>query len=343
MSESIATLKRKPSLDIDSPMPSSGPPSPSANDSDSNNEQAKVKRVRTLAEKTKTVAKMIATLSNTQLVDLVSTLVESHPSLLEDITRLVPRPTVASVQTVVTSLEAKLLAAYPYTKWGPGRDDYSFNRVKPALDELVDTLIEYSNHFTSPPEFPTTSFSFLHIATECCHRLPTWDTPANNQIKLDTYKTMQDFWIKAIQEAASKLDEGKIFGQITVQEWAKNLEQHNITTQGSFSRAIEEFKNKLGWVIGIQPSVPSFSNSTSNSPLPNFGGNSSNGNNNGSNHLHQQTRGGNGNDQGGSGSEGNGSPFLGQNSPRQHQRQQQQRQMHSLRQQRTGLGFHIRQ
>lgn len=70
-------------------------------------------------------------------MDLVSTLVESHPSLIDDIARLVPRPTVASVQTHLASLEAKLLAAYPYTKWGPGRDDYSFNRVKPALDELV--------------------------------------------------------------------------------------------------------------------------------------------------------------------------------------------------------------
>lgn len=58
MSESIATLKRKPSLDHDSPMPSSGPPSPSADDQG----EAKVKRVRTTAElvsKSKTVNKLI--------------------------------------------------------------------------------------------------------------------------------------------------------------------------------------------------------------------------------------------------------------------------------------------
>ncbi|KAG0367255.1 Tethering factor for nuclear proteasome sts1 [Gamsiella multidivaricata] len=254
-----STLKRKPSEDIDSPMPSSGPPSPSDNSSDSSShEQAKVKRVRTTAElisKQKGVSKLIATLSTSQLINLVGTLVDSHPSLAEEIANLVPRPTVASVQPLLTSLETKLQAAFPYTKWGPGRDDYSFNRVKPALEELVEALMDYTNHFTSPPEFPTTSFSFLHIATEFCHRLPNWDNAANNELKTNLYKSLEEFWIKAIRDANSKLEDGKIYGQMTVQEWAKNLEQHNITSQGRFSTAIEEFKAKLGWIIGIQPSA----------------------------------------------------------------------------------------
>ncbi|KAG0209641.1 Tethering factor for nuclear proteasome sts1 [Mortierella sp. GBA30] len=260
-----SSLKRKPSEDNDSPMPSSGPPSPSGSNSNSDHgEQAKVKRVRTTAEwvaKKKSVNKLIAPLSRSQLVNLISTLVEGHPQLLEDITNLVPRPTVAAVQPMLASLETKLQEAFPYTKWGPGRDDYSFNRVKPALEELVETLVDYTNHFTSPPEFPTTSFSFLHIATEVCYRLPTWDNAVNNEHKTNLYKTLEEYWIKAIQDASSKLEEGKMYGQLTVQEWAKNLEQHNINSQGMFSSAIEEFKAKLGWIIGIQTPVPNFSNS----------------------------------------------------------------------------------
>lgn len=79
----------------------------------------------------------IGTLTNAQLINLVNTLVDSHPSLAEDIGNLVPRPTVASVQPYLAALETKMQESFPYTKWGPGRDDYSFNRVKPALDELV--------------------------------------------------------------------------------------------------------------------------------------------------------------------------------------------------------------
>ncbi|KAF8928062.1 Cut8 six-helix bundle-domain-containing protein [Dissophora ornata] len=273
MSDPTASLKRKPSEDIDSPMPSSGPASPSDSGSDSSSlDHAKVKRVRTTAQlvsKKKSVSKLIATLSASQLISLVDTLVDSHPSLAEDIANLVPRPTVASVQSLLNSLETKLQEAFPYTKWGPGRDDYSFNRVKPALEELVETLLDYTNHFTSPPEFPTTSFSFLHIATEVCHRLPNWDSAANNELKKNLYKSMEEFWIKAIRDAGSKLQEGKIYGHVTVQEWAKNLEQHNNTSQGMFSSAIEEFKTKLGWIIGIQqaPASP-FANNLSSAGNP---------------------------------------------------------------------------
>ncbi|KAK3847731.1 MAG: Cut8 six-helix bundle-domain-containing protein [Linnemannia gamsii] len=340
-----STLKRKPSEDIDSPMPSSGPPSPSENNSDSNNDQAKVKRVRTTVQrvsKQKTVSKLIGTLTNAQLINLVNTLVDSHPSLAEDISNLVPRPTVASVQPYLAALETKMQESFPYTKWGPGRDDYSFNRVKPALDELVENLVDYTNHFTSPPEFPTTSFSFLHIATEFCHRLPNWDSPANNEHKSNLYKSLAEFWIKAIQDASSKLEEGKIYGQMTVQEWAKNLEQHNITSQGMFSSAIEEFKTKLGWIIGIHAPVSSFSSSlSSGSPRPSYGGATSNHNhgNNGSNHSGSGSNGNNSSD-------GAGSPYQGQHHSQQQLQQQQQHQQSHQRPQalgrNVGLGFHTR-
>ncbi|KAF9963695.1 Tethering factor for nuclear proteasome sts1 [Modicella reniformis] len=272
-----STLKRKQSDDTDSPMPSSDPPSPSDSSSDNSSlDHVKVKRVRTTAElvsKKKSVSKLIATLSTSQLINLVGTLVDSHPSLVDDIVNLVPNPTVASVQPLLSTLETKLQEAFPYTKWGPGRDDYSFNRVKPALEELVETLMDYTNHFTSPSEFPTTSFSFLHIATEVCHRLPNWDNVANNEPKKNLYKSLEEYWIKAIRDASNKLDEGRMYGQMTVQEWAKNLQEHNITSHGMFSSAIEEFKSKLGWIIGIQPQVSNFSAlQSNNNPRPNYPG-----------------------------------------------------------------------
>ncbi|KAF9932735.1 Tethering factor for nuclear proteasome sts1 [Linnemannia zychae] len=328
-----STLKRKPSEDIDSPMPSSGPPSPPENNNDIN-DQAKVKRVRTTIQrvsKQKTVSKLIGTLNNSQLISLINTLVDSHPSLAEDISNLVPRPTVASVQPYLAALETKMQESFPYTKWGPGRDDYSFNRVKPALDELIENLVEYTNHFTSPPEFPTTSFSFLHIATEFCHRLPNWDNPANNEHKSNLYKTLADYWIKAIQDASSKLEEGKLYGQMAVQEWAKNLEHHNITSQGMFASAIEEFMTKLGWIIGIHTSVTNFPSSISTgSPRPNYGGTTpNNGNGNHSNN------GSNGNNP----SDGAGSPYRDQHHSQQQQQQSQQSQTLGRN---AGLGFHTR-
>lgn len=44
---------------------------------------------------------------------------------------------------------------------------------------------------------------------------------AHNQIKRDLYSELINYWKKAIDIAASKLDQGKIYGQQAVTEWAK--------------------------------------------------------------------------------------------------------------------------
>lgn len=141
--------------------------------------------------------------------------------------------------------------SFPYTKWGPGKDDYSFNRVKPAIQELKDAILDYAAHFASPDEFPTTTFSFLHLATNVTHRLPNWENSQHNEVKRDLLAKLADYWKKAIENAASKIGEGKIYGQTIVSEWARNLAQHNHDSNGTFQQAIDVFVNKLGWIIGI--------------------------------------------------------------------------------------------
>lgn len=44
---------------------------------------------------------------------------------------------------------------------------------------------------------------------------------AHNQIKRDLYIELINYWKKAIDIASSKLDQGKIYGQQVVTEWAK--------------------------------------------------------------------------------------------------------------------------
>ncbi|KAG1219942.1 hypothetical protein G6F68_021333 [Rhizopus microsporus] len=76
---------------------------------------------------------------------------------------------------VLIEMEKKFIHSFPFNKHGPGRDDYTFSRVREPLLNLIDTLIQYTNHFTSTQVFPTTCFTFLDYATHIAHRLPTWD------------------------------------------------------------------------------------------------------------------------------------------------------------------------
>lgn len=106
-----------------------------------------------------------------------------------------------------------------------------------------------------------------------------------------------------------------------------------------FSSAIEEFKTKLGWIIGIHTPASSFSGAlSSGSPRPSYIGVNSN-HNHGSNGNNHTNNGSNGNNS----SDGAGSPYQGQHHTQQlqHQHQQSQQQPQALGRN-VGLGFHTR-
>lgn len=79
-------------------------------------------------------------------MQLVCSLIAEYPKLQADVTSHIPRPTLELVQPLLQKLEKKLQDSYPYTKWGPGRDEYSFNRVKPTLLDIRVSDAARLNH-----------------------------------------------------------------------------------------------------------------------------------------------------------------------------------------------------
>jgi hypothetical protein len=72
-----------------------------------------------------------------KLVQLIHGLIDAHPFIQEDIAQIMLSPTLQSASSTLVELEKKMNSSYPYNKGGPGKDDYSFNRVRPALMDLV--------------------------------------------------------------------------------------------------------------------------------------------------------------------------------------------------------------
>ncbi|KAI8875654.1 Cut8-domain-containing protein [Backusella circina FSU 941] len=223
-------------------------------------EDHSTKRNRTSIKKQFPISKLLATLDKDKLIELINDLVDSNPHLKTEVDAFIPPPTTQSISLVIANLEKKLNESFPFNHKAQARDDYAFNRVKAPLIDIVNALEEYADHFTSSTtdEFPTTIFSYLHYATCVAYRLPEWENDAHNQIKQDLYVELISYWKKAIEIASSKVEQGKIFGQQVVTEWAKQIAQHDAETHGQFGQVIQLFTERLGWIIGIE-SATSFS------------------------------------------------------------------------------------
>ncbi|KAJ9061834.1 Tethering factor for nuclear proteasome sts1 [Entomophthora muscae] len=219
------------------------------------------KRYRKETAVKRTLTYLLDSLQREQILEVIEKVTEENPQLRSRFLEAIPRPTLASVSFAFSNLEKRVNEAFPFFRDGPTRDRYSFTRVKPRLLELQESVFQYADHFISAEsEMPSVIFSFLKLASELGHRLPDWDHKPDNQIKREYYAKLVQHWNVAIELAAKKMEEGKLFGRALVTEWATELERHNQVSQGAFEDSISLFKNKLGWVLGVGP-LPQGSNS----------------------------------------------------------------------------------
>ncbi|KAJ3336844.1 Tethering factor for nuclear proteasome sts1 [Gonapodya sp. JEL0774] len=211
------------------------------------------------------LADALANLDKPDLLSILNSLIRSNPHLAPQVGALLPRPTIQSTSSLLSTLEKRLADSFPYTRFGQDRSDYSFNRVRPALAELKQSLFHYLLHFTNPAsypdaarhEFPATSMAYLNIAATIAHRLPRWDNPdRNSEFRDEVYDRVGRAFRETVAEISRLVADGKVFGAGTVSEWGKTIASHSDQVGGAhgFREAVYEFKASLGWLVGLFPS-----------------------------------------------------------------------------------------
>ncbi|KAL8718247.1 MAG: hypothetical protein Q9225_004585 [Loekoesia sp. 1 TL-2023] len=195
------------------------------------------------------LSRLLETLDTDSLRTVLETICQRHPGLGAEIEQTAPRPSVPSALAVLKHYEAALQAAFPFG--GNQTSDYAYNRVRPALTNLIEALTDFTPHFLPPNEPQATqSLSFLDGATDLIHRLPNWSTFQHRLHKQNAYEEISKAWTLVIQEAAKRA------GGIHIQYggWDQKLTKHNQQSGGKLQEAMDEMSKHLGWMGG--PSTP---------------------------------------------------------------------------------------
>ncbi|KAJ3018687.1 Tethering factor for nuclear proteasome sts1 [Thoreauomyces humboldtii] len=207
------------------------------------------------------VRKLLSMLPSEQLSGIICSLVESNSHLQDALVSLIPRPTLMTASQLLGRAEKSVLEAFPYNRNGPTANAYSFNRVRPLIDELRDLVIYFCDFFVLPSaypldlqhEYPALAFGYLDLATTLVHRLPVWEDPSHDdQTRGLLYRRLGYAWRVAVSLVGTRVREGKIFGAAPVREWAEKLHMHCEATNGNHGmrEAVKDFETALGWVAG---------------------------------------------------------------------------------------------
>lgn len=197
-----------------------------------------------------TVPRLLEMLDASAMRSMLQAITERHPELTPELVSLAPPPTVNTALSVLGRYEANMRAAFPYGSGGGGSQpgsDYAYNRVRPALLELLDSLSDFTPHFLPPHETrPATSLEFLDGATAIVHRLPVWSNAAHNFHKNLAYEEIAKAWALVIREAAKK-GAGM---QLQYGGWDQKLAKHHEQSQGRMGAAMQELGRCLDWMGG---------------------------------------------------------------------------------------------
>lgn len=226
------------------------------------------------------VSRLVETLDKKALEALITSLVQARPDLTQHVLSLAPTVT---INTALEALREKLEQIYhglPYK--GDQSGDYAYLRVKPGIEDFLNSLTDYTSHFLPPNEQqPSNSLAFLDAATMLLHRLPQWQTPENNHSKQVAYDRISEAWVLALQEASRRANGlGLAYGG-----WQHKLSQHNEMSNGLLTSAVNCLKCELRWLNNQNQSSGLFwgSNMSETSANNTTGTNDSNNNTNNGN------------------------------------------------------------
>ena len=190
-----------------------------------------------------TVDRLLETLDRDSLRSVLQTLAARNPQLGDEIMQAAPRPSVTSTLEVLQKYLDRLRSAFPLDP-NP-RSEYSFDRVRPQWNDLLDALTDFTPHFLPPNESQSVnSLQYLDGVTQIIHELPEWDTPQHNLAKQNAYEEIARAWATVIKEAAKR------GGGIHLQygDWEVKLSVHNQKSGGLMQEAYDALATSLGWL-----------------------------------------------------------------------------------------------
>ncbi|KAK4610223.1 Tethering factor for nuclear proteasome sts1 [Fulvia fulva] len=249
---SMSGRKRKASEEPDNDRMSTSPtasPSISGRNLPSSSAHRSIKRTRTTTATGRPLAlpRLLETLSAEEMRQLLQNVCDQHPELQRDIVTQAPRPSIESTLSVLRKYEKAFQDAFPLGT--RPTSDYSYNRVRHHLLQLIDAVREYTPHFLPPHETQDSlSLDYLDSVTNMIHRLPDWDTTMYQRHQDEAYDDIAKAWALVIREAAKRAGGFQLqFGG-----WDHKLVEHNQKSGSKMEEAVNELKAALGFMQAPQ-------------------------------------------------------------------------------------------
>lgn len=202
-----------------------------------------MKRTRTSLATGRPLAlpRLLETLSAESMRTLLQNICDQHPELQHELVSKAPRPSVDATLAVLAKYEQAFRETFPLGN--RPTSDYTYNRVRVQLQQLLEAMREFTPHYLPPHETQDSiSFSYLDAVTHIIHRLPDWDTYQHQRHKTEAYDEISQAWALVVKEAAKRAGGFHLsFGG-----WDGKILEHQQKSGGRLEEAVQELRAAQG-------------------------------------------------------------------------------------------------
>jgi len=145
-------------------------------------------------------------LSHSQLINLMGSILQKHPELVEEVHTMLPAPDLTPMEEKLNYLKRNIYKALPSTRLESKTDSMAYNRVsihlttfKKAVVDSVKSLLE-GQQWLAIIDYTVMAWAYVQAT-------PVWENPSHNNTRKTCFKSLAASCMTALKKGDFKVDQ----------------------------------------------------------------------------------------------------------------------------------------
>ena len=138
-------------------------------------------------------------LSHSQLINLVSSILQSHPEIVNEVHEMLPAPDLAPLEEKLNYLKRNIYKALPNTRLESKTDSMAYNRVSIHLTTFKKAVLDSIKNLLEGQQWLAV-IDYTVLAWSYVQSTPVWENPSHNNIRKTCFKSLAASCLTALKK-----------------------------------------------------------------------------------------------------------------------------------------------
>ncbi|XP_076029355.1 uncharacterized protein LOC143018116 isoform X2 [Oratosquilla oratoria] len=138
-------------------------------------------------------------LSQNQLVEVLSNVMDKHPELKDEISGMLPQPDLKNMEESLNTLKKAIFKSLPTSRLASKTDSPAYSKASPHLSNFKKGIIDQCELLTESQQW-LSLVDYTLMAWSYVRATPVWDSPQHNSTRKTCFKNLATYCLDGIKK-----------------------------------------------------------------------------------------------------------------------------------------------